>query len=106
MIALLDPDVEMHDSLHNTALHGRDAVERIWRQRLALAEYVVVPLEVIDVGDTVVLITHSLRYERDGGPVGDGVSTANYPVYCLEQVGPGQGRSERLRGDPALVTLT
>lgn len=86
VVDLLDPEVEMPDVIHGTVLHGKDAVERFWRRELDLAEHLVIPMEVLEVGDEVLVVAYHQRYERDGAVLGQGVGTVHRLTFRGDRI--------------------
>ena len=77
LLELLDPDVEYPDVVHDTTLHGKDAVDRHWRELLLRGDHSALPSEFFELGEAVVVVAYHQAYEKDGAPFGPGVAAVH-----------------------------
>ncbi len=81
LLELLDPDVEFPDVIHNTVLRGRESVERYWQDQILAAEHSAVPSEILELGEAVIVVAYHQIYERNGGPLGPGMSAVQRVTF-------------------------
>lgn len=86
LLELLDPDVEYPDVVHNTVLRGKVSVERHWERQLQVADHSAIPSEILEVGDAVLVVAYHQIYERDGGPLGQGVSAVQRVTFRGDRI--------------------
>jgi ketosteroid isomerase-like protein len=77
VLALLHADVEMPDVIHGTVVRGKDEVERMWRSQFERAEHIVIPGEILEMGDAVIVVGHHQIYGHGDGPLGPGVTVVH-----------------------------
>lgn len=77
VLDLCDESIELPDVIHGTVLRGKPAVEQYWRQQFEVVDHSVVPGEIVEMGDAIVVVAYHQMYEPDGGPLGGGVTAVH-----------------------------
>jgi ketosteroid isomerase-like protein len=86
VVDCLDPDVRYPDVIKGTTLYGKEAVRDHLERQVQDADRTALPLEVLEIGDAVLVVAYHQAYEKHGGPVGPGISAVQRLTFRGERI--------------------
>ena len=73
LLEIFDDEIEFTDPITQTVMRGKEEVAQLWRRSLG-AVHSIVPGEVVEIGDVVLVVAHHDFYDRELTRLGEGVS--------------------------------
>lgn len=85
LLALFDDDVEMTDPITTATIYGKEAVAQIFHRSQGAVHSIVVG-EIVEMDDTVLVVTHHDFYNRELARLGEGVSEVHRFTFCGDRI--------------------
>jgi hypothetical protein len=81
-----DDEVEFPDIVHDVTLSTRDEVQRYFESQFQVGDHAARPLEVMEIGDAIIVVTYHQAYERNGRPMGPGISAVQRLTFRGDRI--------------------
>lgn len=86
VLELCDDDIELPDVINGIVVKGKPAVEGYWQRQFQVVDHSVMPGEIVEMGDAVIVVAYHQMYEPDAGPLGAGVTAVHRYTFRDERI--------------------